>query len=175
MDSAGPVESTDERYVRESSFDDFYTREYRPLLRLAWTLTGRRDLGEELVQETMLAVHGRWSTVARYDSPGGYARRVLLNGARSFARRRAVELRALDRVARPGTTVDAAPPDDELWSVVRQLPERQAQVVALHYLEDRPVAEIASLLGITAATTKVHLHRGRLALAARLRDPKEES
>lgn len=28
-----------------TSFDSFYVNEYRPLLRLAWSLTGRRDLG----------------------------------------------------------------------------------------------------------------------------------
>lgn len=161
-------------YVADASFEAFYSREYRPLLRLAWTLTGRRDLGEELVQEAMVTVHDRWRTVAGYESPGGYARRVLLNGARSFERRRVAEVRALDRVARPGTVPDSAPPDDELWAAVRALPERQAQCVALHYLEDRPVADIATLLGISAATAKVHLHRGRLALAARLLDRKGE-
>ena len=174
MDEERPEGSAPPLYVERSPFDAFYAREYRPLLRLAWTLTGRRDLGEELVQETMLAAHGTWARVSGYASPGGWARRVLLNNARSFARRRAAEVRALDRVARPGPSVDLAPPDDELWAEVRRLPERQAQVVALHYLEDLSVADIAALLGITTATTKVHLHRGRQALAARLRDPKEE-
>jgi len=45
--------------------------------------------------------------------------------------------------------------------------------VALHYLEDRPVAEIAEILDMKAATVKVHLHRGRLALARRLTNPGE--
>jgi RNA polymerase sigma-70 factor (ECF subfamily) len=40
--------------------------------------------------------------------------------------------------------------------------------VALHYLEDRPVAEIADILGCNETTVRVHLHRGRLALAKRL-------
>lgn len=156
------------------SFEGFYHDEYRPLLRLAWTLTGRRDLGEELVQDTMLSVHARWDEVGGYDAPGAYARRVLINACRSFARRRAVEVAAMDRVARPGTVSDPHPPDDELWAAVRELPERQCHAVALHYLEDRSVAEIAAVLGITAATTKVHLHRGRQALAARLGHGKGE-
>jgi RNA polymerase sigma-70 factor (ECF subfamily) len=60
------------------------------------------------------------------------------------------------------------PPDDEFWSAVRGLPARQAQAVALHYLEDRSVADIAAVLGCAEATVKVHLHRGRLALARTL-------
>jgi RNA polymerase sigma-70 factor (ECF subfamily) len=61
------------------------------------------------------------------------------------------------------------PADDErFWHEVRALPSRQAQCVALHYLEDRPVVEIAEILGCSSSTVKVHLHRGRLALAERL-------
>jgi RNA polymerase sigma-70 factor (ECF subfamily) len=54
------------------------------------------------------------------------------------------------------------------WDTVRSLPRRQAQVVALHYLEDRPVAEIAEILGIAAGTVKKHLFDGRHALARAL-------
>ncbi len=153
-----------------SSFDDFYRREYPSLLRLAWTLTGRRDLGEELVQDTMLRVHGKWAAVGGYDAPAGFARRVLLNGATSAARRRTSERAALSRVA--ATVVarpDELPPDDELWAALRALPARQAQAVALHYLEDRAVADISAVLGIAESTVKVHLYRGRLALARSLR------
>lgn len=53
------------------TFDELYRREHRPLLRLAWTMTGRRDLAEELVQDAMLVVHRDWDRVRRYDSPGG--------------------------------------------------------------------------------------------------------
>jgi RNA polymerase sigma-70 factor (ECF subfamily) len=150
-------------------FDEFYSREYRPLLRLAWSLTGRRDLGEELVQETMLTVHRRWSSVGAYESPGGFARRVLLNDATSHARRRSSERRALRRIRVVDRTgPPAAPPDESLWAAVRSLPKRQAQAVALHYLEDRSIDEIAAVLDIAAGTVKVHLHRGRLALAETL-------
>ena len=157
-----------------ASFEEFYRREYRPLLRLAWSLTGRRDVGEELVQDVMVTVHERWGTVRAYQSPGGFARRVLLNDATSHARRRGAERRALDRVP---PTAPAPPPEpppgDDFWSALRSLPERQAQAVALHYLEDRSVADIAEVLGVAASTVKVHLHRGRLALAQTLTDPEE--
>jgi outer membrane protein assembly factor BamB len=43
---------------------------------------------------------------------------------------------------------------------VRSLPRRQAQVVALHYLGDLPVAEIARVLGCAEGTVKAHLHFG---------------
>ncbi len=57
---------------------------------------------------------------------------------------------------------------DGFWALVRQLPDRQAAAVALHYLEDRSVAQIADDLGIAEGTVKVHLSRGRAALAESL-------
>ena len=158
-----------------ATFEDLYRREHRPLLRLAWTLTGRRDLAEELVQDAMLTVHRDWERVGRYESPGGFARRVLLNAATSAARRRAAEHRALARIPEVVAHADELPPDDAFWSALRSLPERQAHAVALHYLEDLPVSEIARVLDIAEGTVKVHLHRGRLALAELLRDELEEA
>jgi len=38
----------------------------------------------------------------------------------------------------------------------------------LHYLADASVAEIATIMDCAESTVKVHLHRGRQALAARL-------
>lgn len=168
--SEAPATVTHLHIEDRSSFDAFYRREYRPLLRLAWSLTGRRDLGEELVQEVMVTVHRKWGTVGDYDRPGGFARRVLLNDATSAARRRDAERRAVERLGAPDdVAAPESPPDDEFWDAIRALPERQAQTVALHYLEDRPVAEIADVLDISVNTVKVHLHRGRLALAESLR------
>lgn len=151
-------------------FDHFYRAEYRPLLRLAWSLTGRRDLGEELVQEVMVRCHQRWSRISGYGRPGAFARRVLLNEATSTARRRDAERRANERVASRPEPVPTPLPDPEFWAALRELPERQCQAVALHYLEDRSIADIADVLGIAENTVKVHLHRGRLALADRLVD-----
>ena len=45
---------------------------------------------------------------------------------------------------------------------------RQAQVAALFYLEDRPIAEIAQILRMATGTVKKHLHDGRKTLARAL-------
>jgi RNA polymerase sigma-70 factor (ECF subfamily) len=60
------------------------------------------------------------------------------------------------------------PVDDDFWRAVRALPRRQAQCVALHYLEDRAVDDIAGVLGIAAPTVRVHLHTARSTLAERI-------
>ena len=59
-------------------------------------------------------------------------------------------------------------PDAQVWRAVRALPRRQAQVIALRYVADASVAEIAQTLGLAEGTVKAQLHRGRQALAVRL-------
>jgi RNA polymerase sigma-70 factor (ECF subfamily) len=96
-------------------------------------------------------------------------RRVVSNRAVSGLRRRLAEARALTRFANRRELPVELPTDGEaFWTAVRRLPGRQAQVVALHYLEDRSVADIAAVLDISPDTVKVHLHRGRKALASAL-------
>ena len=88
--------------------------------------------------------------------------------AEEGARRRTERL-MLVRLAgqRPGPppSVSSSCEDQEFWAVVRSLPRRQAAAVALHYLEDRPVAEVATILGCAEGTAKAHLHKGRANLA----------
>ena len=58
-------------------------------------------------------------------------------------------------------------------AALRQLPDSQREVLALHYLADLPVLEVAELLGVPEGTVKSRLMRGREALAALLSE--EES
>jgi RNA polymerase sigma-70 factor (ECF subfamily) len=60
-------------------------------------------------------------------------------------------------------------PAHEFWAAVRSLSPAQAQVVALHYVEDRSIDDIATVLGIAPGTVKTHLSRARHALAEKLR------
>ena len=157
-------------------FEAFYEREYPRMVTLAFALTGDRLAAEDLAQDVFIDAHRRWGEIGSYDKPGAWLRRAVINRSRSVMRRARIESRVLRRIGRSG---DVAPelPDDtqQFWTTVRSLSPRQAQCVVLHYLEDLPVASIAELLGCTETTVRVHLHRGRAALAQRLRLDQEET
>jgi RNA polymerase sigma-70 factor (ECF subfamily) len=158
---AGIVQVEDGR----AEFGAVYAAEYRPLLRLAFALTGQWSTAEDLTQEAFLRLHQRWVTVAAYERPGAWLRRVLINLATSRARRLAVEARGLARLGRQRRDEPAVDPDHaRFWAAVRQLPKRQAQAVALFYLEDRPTAEVADILGCAEGTVRALLHQGRQTL-----------
>ncbi len=152
-------------------FDVFYEREFRSVVALAYALSGSRIAAEDLAQEAFIAAHQQWEKVGRYESPGAWVRRVVSNKSISLFRKRTSEAKALSRIAMQRQTAlpELAAPDDEFWQMVRDLPKRQSQAVALHYLEDRPVAEVAEILECSESTAKVHLHKARKALAKRMK------
>jgi RNA polymerase sigma-70 factor, ECF subfamily len=57
-------------------------------------------------------------------------------------------------------------PAAHVTQALKQLPTKQRAAVVLHYYADRPIREIADVLGTSSSTVAVHLHRGR----DRLRD-----
>ena len=169
LDRAGaPVGTSPER------FEDFYMREYIAVVGLAYALSGSRWAAEDLAQEAFLAAHRDWDRISTYDRPGAWVRRVAANLSVSAFRRRLAETKALARMASGQAAMpDLAADDPEFWAAIRALPRRQAQVVALHYLEDRSIADIAEILAVTHGTVKRHLHDGRRSLAHRLRSEEE--
>lgn len=152
------------------SFEDFFAKEYRSVLGLAYVLSGNRWAAEDLAQDAFLAAHREWSRVSGLERPDAWVRRVLANRSVSAFRRRAVEVRALVRLAggQPGSLPELSAESAEFWREVRSLPRRQAQVVALFYLDDRSTAEIADVLDMAPGTVRKHLHDGRRRLAERL-------
>jgi RNA polymerase sigma-70 factor (ECF subfamily) len=156
--------------VEGETFESFYRREFKAVVALAYALSGSRMGAEDLAQEAFIAAHQKWDKVGAYEKPGAWVRRVVANMAVSAFRTKAAEARAMLRLAgerREGLT-DLAPEDYGFWKQVRSLPAQQAKAVTLFYLDDLPVAEIADILNCSPATAKVHLFRGRQALAARL-------
>lgn len=148
-------------------FDEFYRRELPALGRLAVALCGRRDIAEELVQDTMVKVLARWRRVRHYERPGAFARRVLINEVIGRQRRLGAERRAYER---QGVARDVLLPDESasFWALVRALPPRQRACIALYYVDDCSTAEIAEVLEIAEGTVRATLAHARDALRAEI-------
>ena len=153
-------------------FERFYEREYRSVVGLAYALSGSANASEDLAQEAFIAAHRNWDRIGAYEKPEAWVRRVTSNLAVSRFRRLRSEAKAMTRLGgmrRDTSHLPTLPAEaDSFWSAVRALPKRQAQAVALHYLEDLSIADIAEILECSENTVKVHLHKGRRHLATRL-------
>jgi RNA polymerase sigma factor (sigma-70 family) len=160
------------RTARRSSgteFDGFYRSHYPSVTRLAYSLCGSRSVAEELAQEAFVAAHRRWPHIAAFDRPDLWVRRVVINRSISYRRKQASERGAMERLPDPPTaSLEPVLADEEVWAALRDLSPRQAEVLALVYVEDQPIVEVAAILGLGEETVRTHLKRGRAALAARL-------
>lgn len=153
--------------VDVGTFESFYRSTRGGTLAVVLALRGPRVGVEEVVQEAYLRAYRRWDQVADMDRPDLWVHTVALNLATSKLRRLASEARAMTRLAgrRQLALPVVEPSTDDFWHLVRQLPRRQGQAVALRYAADLPVADIAAVLGCAEGTVKSHLFAARQSLA----------
>jgi len=150
----------------ETEFEVFYRREFASLAVVAGTVAADRSAGEDIAQDALSKASQQWTKVSVLDKPGAWVRRVAINLAIGRKRRSVTEAKALLKL---GPTVAAAAEtrrgDPAVWAAVDQLAPKQRAVVALHYLEDRPVAEIAEIMDISVSAATSNLHKARTNLA----------
>ncbi len=139
------------------ALEALYLREYGPMVRLAWLLTGDLGRAEELTQDAFVRVAPH---LDRLENPGGYLRTVVVNLCRDRDRRDSTARQHLSEPREP-----AAPPGlprevTEVWRAVQALPERHRDAVILRYWADLSTDEIADLLGVRPGTARSLIHRG---------------
>jgi RNA polymerase sigma-70 factor (ECF subfamily) len=148
----------------DHSFDAFFRSEYARLAALAAALCGDREEGRDLAQEALSRVYERWGDVATLERPGAWAQRVVVNLARDLARHRGVRRRRLPLLAHEAlrrAQTESSPFDGEFWAAVSALPERQRTAVALFYVGDLSIAEVADAMGVVEGSAKTTLHQAR--------------
>ncbi len=149
-------------------FTDFFHREFVKMVALAEAVSGDPSAAEDIAAEAMSRANDRWDAVSQYDRPGAWLRRVTINLATSRRRRLGVERRHLRQKRAIDLTEPPADVDHPVWAEVARLPAKQRGAVALFYIEDLPVAEIAEVLDCSVSTATTHLSRARQRLAERL-------
>ncbi|WP_163506913.1 RNA polymerase sigma factor [Fodinicola acaciae] len=158
-------------YGAEAVVERLYRECSRQLLVAAYALTGDLAEAEDAVQEAFVRAFARPGQVARADNPVAWMRIVTLNIARSRFRRKQRLNVLLRRVPAPDSEVPAADPDRiVLVETVRRLPQAQREVIALFYLADFSLEDVARTLKVSVNVVKSRLHRGRQALAKLMRE-----
>ena len=135
--------------------------------RLAYLLTGDRDLADDLVQDAFVRVARRLVHLRDPDAFGAYLRRTVVNLARSQFRRRRVERAHLARRSSeraepwPSTSPAAA---DRLGEALALLTPRQRTAVVLRYYEDLSIDRTAEIMRCRPGTVKALVSQALSAL-----------
>lgn len=158
-------------YRLDESFDAFYVRERRPMVALAYSTSGSRLAAEDIAHDAFTAAYRDWERVSQLDNPATWVRRIVINKSVSAVRTRVREAKALGRIGGrrdESLLPELSPEVDGIWTVVRQLPKRQRQVVALRYVTELSLSQIAEVLGCSKGTVNTHLRRARAEVSQRL-------
>ena len=138
-------------------------------------LGGLPDEVEDLVQETLLAVHNQRHTYDVQQPLTAWVYAIAKFKLVDLLRRRAgremlTDPLGDDRDLFSSADSDAAEARRDLAKLLDRLPDRQRLPIVHVKLEGRSVAETAALTGMSESAIKVGIHRGLKALAAKIRD-----
>jgi RNA polymerase sigma-70 factor (sigma-E family) len=140
----------------EESFRLYVRERIGALSRIAYLLTGDRHLAEDLVQETLLRVAGRWPRIVAGGDPDPYVRQALYHhhvSAWRHMRNRRVVLQ--DPPDRPGPDeASAVTAGIAVRDALARLAPRQRAVLVLRYFEDLTEAQTAEILRCRVGTVK---------------------
>jgi len=157
-----------------SAFDEVMRRFHQPLLRLAASITGDRESGEDVVQDAFFRF---WQGIGQFNgraSLSTYLYRITLNRAVDRIRGRRRRDGAMNRFRHQVDAVVASPAEkmereDLLHAALGMLPVKFKVPLLLLEVEQMAYREIADVLGLTLNTVRSRVFRAREKMVATLR------
>ena len=160
----------------EVTLRSLFEAEESNLLRFAFSLTGRRAVAEEIVQDAFLKLHARWKDV---DSPRAWLVQAVRNQAITYLRKIKREslrderdgdvLEVIDWESIPERWIEQMEMTAALRQIVAELPDQDQELIRLKYFEGRKYREIAELTGLSIGNVGYRLHHLMQRLADDLR------
>jgi RNA polymerase sigma-70 factor (sigma-E family) len=151
-------------------FAELYTVHGPQVLRLAYLLTGDKELAEDLTQEAFVKMLSRFQDLRDPYAFQSYLRRTVVNLSKKHWRRLAVERRHRSLQGAGLSEEMVHFPDvathDVLWDALQQLPPRQRAAVVLRFYEDLSEHQTAQVLGCSSGAAKLLVARAIKSLRA---------
>lgn len=154
--------------ARDGGFGDFYERGFEHAYRSTYLACGERQLAEDAVQEAFARALERWTRLGGEPWALGWVITTALNYAR---RSRKVRVPPPSAESRSAVDLDDA---IDLRAAVAALPRRQQEAIALYYMADFPLDEVARAMRCRTGTAKAHLARARRKLAQIMEEEEHE-
>ena len=134
--------------------------EQEPLRRFLLSLCGDPAEADDIAQDALINAYVASGSFRGESRFGTWLFRIAYNiFIERQRRRKSLEEGAMALAV--GDAPDAAFRHEALHRAIRRLPEKERAALLLFYMEDRPVKEVAEILGIPASSVRVYLTRSR--------------
>lgn len=131
---------------------------------------GNREDAEDILQESFIKIFNNLSRFRHEGSFEGWARRITVNTALEFLRKKTLYFEEIDKSR--GTpskeNIEDVLQAEELMELLRLMPDGYRTVFNLYVIEGFSHAEIAKMLGISEGTSKSQLSRAKEWIRQRL-------
>lgn len=148
-----------------AAFNELARRWEKKLVRHAWRLTGDAEAARDIAQEAWGSITAGLKRLDDSAAFPAFAFRVVTRRAadliRTRRRQRALDAAIAAEPAAPVLLDDASASARALQSALATLPAGQRAAIALFYLEELSVGEIAAALDVPAGTVKTRLMAAR--------------
>jgi RNA polymerase sigma-70 factor (sigma-E family) len=150
---------------RDEEFSEFFEARAPALRRTAYLIVRDWHAAEDVTQLGFARLYVVWPRV-RHETLEAYARKIVVNEALGWLRRHRRD-HLTDAPPEPSVPQPADSPLD-VGRALDLLPGQQRAIVALRFLDDLPVAEVARVLEIAEGTVKSQTSRALATLRARI-------
>ncbi len=161
------------------AFVEIVQRHQSLVCAVAYNVTGRLEVSEELAQDTFVTAWRKMDELREPAKLRGWLTRIAHALAVDWVRRQkpGAALDALDNFASPEAAPDEAAAASEenalVWKALEALPEATRLPLILFYREGQSIAAVAAAMELSEDAVKQRLSRGRAALRDRLTEVAE--
>jgi RNA polymerase sigma-70 factor (ECF subfamily) len=160
------------------AFESLVRSRMDAMYRLGLAILGDEADAADAAQMTFVAAWRQLPRLRDIDRFDAWLQRVAVNScrmvlrARSRRRIREIPMAQMDPAEERalGVAASVRPDGEILRAAILHLSLDQRAILALHYLDGRPVAEVAEILGIPVGTAKSRLFKARTELEKALRE-----
>ncbi|MHA6732120.1 RNA polymerase sigma factor [Devosia sp. A369] len=152
-----------------AAFEGLVALHYRFIYKTAFRWLGHKSDAEDVTQSVCLRLADALSSFDGRSKFTSWLYRVTLNAVRDLQRTHQRRGKQVDAVAAV-TREDIEPEQEDrlrvndIWRIVRQLPDKQRDAVLLVFGEEMSQSEAAAIMGCKEVTVSWHIHNARKSL-----------
>ncbi len=150
------------------AFESLFRQYYSSLNLYALSITNRKDISEEIVQELFYTLWKERESIQIYRSLKSYLYKAVRNQSLQYHERTNVENRHQEKVLNSKTELEDNTPQNEIEykeledvvnKTLKKLPERRLKIFKMHRMEGKKYKEIAELLSVSIKTVEAEMSK----------------
>jgi RNA polymerase sigma factor (sigma-70 family) len=145
--------------VRLPPFQQLLDAHGHDVYRFLISMVGHPD-ADDAYQETWIAALRAYPKLRDSSNLRSWVLTIAHRKAIDRLRSRRREAIPVDELPERGTSTPPGRPDEELWALVRDLPDKQRTAIGLRFVVDAGYAEISAAMGTSEEAARRNVHEG---------------